>query len=196
MQNVTIFLARHGQTDWNAERRLQGQADIPLNALGFEQARANGERLASLIGRAEGFDFVSSPLTRTRQTMETLRTAMGLDPRDYAIDPRLKEVHFGDWQGSTFAEIAARTPQPVEARRRDKWNFVPPGKEAESYAILMARIVPVFEAIERPSVVVAHGGIVRSLFHAWGAMTDEEAANMDVPQDRILRITNRVFEWI
>lgn len=196
MNDAVIFLVRHGQTDWNAERRLQGQADIPLNARGFSQAKANGLRLGALIGAAEGYNFIASPLTRTRQTMETLRGAMGLEPDAYAIEPRLKEVHFGDWQGFTFAEISARTPRPVEERQRDKWNFVPPGREAESYAMLMARIVPVFDAIHRPSVVVAHGGIVRSLFRGWGGMSEDDAANMDVPQDRFLRITNGEFEWL
>ena len=64
------------------------------------------------------------------------------------------------------------------------------------YAVLMARVMPVFQAIIRPSIVVAHGGIVRSLFRAWGGSSEEEAANMDVPQDKVLRIEGRRFAWL
>lgn len=194
--NPPIFVIRHGQTDWNAERRLQGQADIPVNALGLRQAQGNGAHLARLIGSGEDHDFVASPMLRTRQTMQAARQAMGVDPLGYRTDDRLKEVHFGDWQGFTFAEIAAVTPAPVEARRADKWNFVPPGAGAESYALLMARVMPFFAELVRPSVVVAHGGTIRSLARAWGGFSESAAADMDVPQDRILRIAGRQFEWL
>lgn len=196
MHDRVIYLVRHGQTDWNAGRRLQGQADVPVNATGLAQARANGEKLRTLIGRAEGFDFVASPMLRTRQTIEAIRAAMGLDPAGYRIDPRLIEVHFGDWQEHTFAEIDAKAPGSTAKRDLDKWNFVPPGINAESYAMLMARIVPAMAEITPPAVVVAHGGTVRSLFRAWGGMSEIDAANLDVPQDRILRIAGPKLEWI
>lgn len=196
MPDPVLFLVRHGQTDWNAERRLQGQADVPVNALGLAQARANGERLARLIGRAESFDFVASPMLRTRQTMETLRAAMGLDPLAYRTDERLKEVHFGDWQTFTFAEVDAAAPGSIARRDADKWNFVPPGQGAESYQALMQRVMPAIDAIRPPAVVVAHGGTVRSLFRARGGLSEREAANLDVPQDRILRIDGAELEWI
>src|SRR5690606_32679256 len=73
---TTIYFVRHGQTDWNAEGRLQGQEDTSLNDLGRSQATGNGERLAELIPDASLFDFVSSPLWRTRETMERVRAAM------------------------------------------------------------------------------------------------------------------------
>src|SRR5690606_32233692 len=80
MTAPTIYLVRHGQTDWNAEYRLQGQADTDLNETGRAQAGRNGRRLAGLVADPAGFDFVSSPMRRTRETMERLRAAMGLDP--------------------------------------------------------------------------------------------------------------------
>ena len=97
-----VYFVRHGQTDWNAEHRLQGQADIALNALGRAQATRNGRKLAELIADPADFDFVASPLGRTRETMELVRAAMGLEPHGYRTDPRLIEVHFGDWQGHTL----------------------------------------------------------------------------------------------
>ena len=94
-----VYFVRHGQTDWNAEHRLQGQADIDTQCARPRQAERNGRKLAELIADPAGFDFVASPLGRTRETMELVRAAMGLPPQAYRTDPRLIEVHFGDWQG-------------------------------------------------------------------------------------------------
>jgi len=104
-------MIRHGQTDWNAEGRLQGQKDIPLNPLGRSQATSNGERLHQLIGTGGEFAFVASPLSCTRETMERLRIAMGLDPKAYRTESRLVEVSFGDWEGHTMAEIKQTVPE-------------------------------------------------------------------------------------
>ena len=89
-----IFL-RHGETAYNAENRLQGQLDTPLNALGREQARSVGRTLRARIGaeieRLEAAGaFVASPLLRARETMEIVREAMGLEPEGYKLDARLK----------------------------------------------------------------------------------------------------------
>ena len=86
-----IYFLRHGQTDWNAERRFQGHLDIPLNETGRGQASRNGRALAAAIGEAGAFDFVSSPLVRASETMEIVRREMGLDPKAYRTDLRLRE---------------------------------------------------------------------------------------------------------
>ena len=111
---MLIYMIRHGQTAWNAEGRLQGQKDIPLNYTGRAQAAGNGHALKALLGAAvSDFDFVASPLGRTRETMEILRRAMGLDPLAYRTDKRLVEVSFGDWEGHTLEELMAMTPDRV-----------------------------------------------------------------------------------
>jgi broad specificity phosphatase PhoE len=191
-----VYFLRHGETDWNAEGRLQGQADTDINALGREQADRNGHVLAQLLGKAEGFDFVASPMRRTRATMERVRTVMGLDPQNYGTDARLIEVHFGDWQGSTFAEIEARVPGSTKARRRDKWNFCPPGSRGESYEMLKRRALPWLESLTQPTVCVTHGGIVRVMFRTIAGLGEREAAAMYVPQDRVLRLRDGVLEWL
>lgn len=191
-----VYFLRHGETDWNAEGRLQGQADTDINALGREQADRNGGKLAGLLGRAEGFDFVASPMRRTRETMERVRTAMGLDPMDYRTDARLVEVHFGDWQGSTYAEVEALAPGSTKARRRNKWNFQPPGAAGESYEMLRRRVLPWLESLANPTVCVTHGGIVRVLFRTIAALPEREAANLHVPQDRVLRLRDDRLEWL
>src|SRR6266850_7725781 len=83
MSQPVLYFARHGETDWNAERRLQGQHDVPLNALGREQASRCGGILRDLLTRdgrpTDDFDYVSSPLGRARETMELMRFGLGLD---------------------------------------------------------------------------------------------------------------------
>ena len=192
-----VYLCRHGQTDWNRERRLQGQRDIPLNETGRAQATGNGEALARLIGDAGGFDFVSSPLARARETMERVRGAMGLDPRAYRTDARLKEMSFGGWEGHTFEEMERAAGVDLMAlRERDKWNFRPPGAGAESYADLAGRVEGWLREVRAPTVAVIHGGVVRSLFRIVGGMSEDEAAHADDPQDRVLRIEGETIAWV
>lgn len=191
-----IYIVRHGQTDWNVEGRLQGQADTDINALGRRQADRNGRKLAALIDDPEKFDFVASPLIRTRDTMQRLRSAMGLPPAGYRTDRRLVEVHFGDWQGSTYAEIEMRHPGATGARSADKWDFVPPGRDGESYALLARRVRAWLDGVERPTVCVTHGGVVRCVFYLLGRLSGTEAAALDIPQDRILQVEGDRLEWL
>jgi probable phosphoglycerate mutase len=191
-----VYILRHGQTQWNAERRLQGQADTDINAVGREQAARNGRRLAALIGKGDGFDFVASPMRRTRETMELMREAMGLDPSGYRTDPRLVEISFGDWQGFTFAELEERAPGSTDGRRAAKWDFRPPGEGAESYQMLLERIKPWLDALRQPTVCVTHGGVIRCFFRIVTGLSKQEAAGLDVPQDRLLRLQGRSLEWL
>ncbi len=189
-------MIRHGQTDWNAEGRLQGQKDIPLNDTGRQQAAGNGVALKAILGdTVENFDFVASPLGRTRETMEIARRAMGLDPLAYRTDDRLVEISFGDWEGYTLAELTATVPERVEERALSKWNFIPPGDSAESYEILCWRIGSWLGDVERPTVCVSHGGVCRSAFRLHG-MDEEEAANTPVYQDRLLKIDDSGMRWL
>jgi probable phosphoglycerate mutase len=125
-----LVFVRHGRTSYNAENRLQGQRDIPLDGKGREQAGAVGRFLRAYLGEelprleANGA-FWSSPLARTRLTMELVRTAMGAPPGPYHVDPRLKELSFGAWEGLTWAEIGVKYPGAQEMRDADKWAFAP-----------------------------------------------------------------------
>ncbi|OBQ69566.1 histidine phosphatase family protein [Mesorhizobium erdmanii] len=191
-----VYIVRHGQTAWNAELRLQGQADTDLNVLGREQATGNGLRLAELVRDPGEFDFVASPMRRTRETMERIRAAMKLDPGGYRTDPRLVEVNFGDWQGFTFAELETQSPGASRTRALDKWNFQPPGDGAESYQMLLERVKPCFDAFDRKTVCVTHGGVMRTLFRFVLDMAEDEAANLEIPQDRVLKLEGKSLEWL
>jgi len=191
-----VYFVRHGQTDWNAENRLQGQAETDINATGRLQATRNGETLKALIPDPADFDFVASPLRRTRDTMERIRTAMGLDPRGYRTDPRLMELHFGDWQGFTYAELEIREPGSRARRSLDKWHFRPPGASAESYEMLKERVVTWLAQVTSPTVCVTHGGIFRVLFRLVEGVTEKKAAVLSVPQDRVLKLDKGSLAWI
>lgn len=191
-----LYFVRHGQTEWNAQHRLQGQSDIDLNDVGRGQADANGVKLAGLLGNAADFDFVASPMRRARETMERVRKGMELDPDSYRTDARLVEVHFGDWQGYTYPELQAKDPAFAAKRDRDKWNVVPPGEGAESYQMLQERVRPWFEALAQPTVCVAHGGVARVIFRLAGGLDGLEASRLEIPQDRVLRLQDRQLEWL
>lgn len=190
------YFVRHGQTGWNAELRLQGQADTDMSELGRSQAVRNGRRLADLIDRPEEFDFVASPLKRTRETMELIRREMGLPVSDYRTDARLMEVHFGDWQGFTYAELEQRQPGSTAARLTDKWGFIGPGEGGENYQMLLDRVKPWYDALQQPTVCVTHGGVLRILFRLVQGMPEANAADMDILQDRVLRLRDNRLEWL
>ena len=191
----TLYLVRHGETDWNAEGRLQGQRDVPLNGLGRAQAEAAGRRLGELLPDAGGLDYVASPLGRTRTTMEGLRGALGLDPAAYRLDPRLREIAFGDWEGSTWKEIRRRDPARARARDFDRYGYVPPGEGAESYAMLAERVLPVVLELPAPAVVVSHGGVTRALLVALGHLSPREAPRFEVWQGRVLLVDAAGWRW-
>ncbi|WP_082652250.1 histidine phosphatase family protein [Aureimonas sp. AU12] len=192
-----LYLCRHGQTDWNAAGLLQGQSDIPLNSLGRAQAKRNGRYLRNVLGAsASDFQFLSSPMDRAMETMRIVRRELGLDPDDFETDERLKEIHFGDWQGFTLSQIGEREPDGLALRKRDKWNFVPPGDGAENYEQLADRVAPVIEGLTRPAIVTAHGGITRAFLRRFAGVSAREAAQADIFQDRILRFDAGVTAWV
>lgn len=194
----TLIAIRHGETDWNTIGRLQGQQDVAMNAVGREQARRNGRALAGWladIGRPpESFSWYASPLGRTRETMELVRAAMGLEPAGYDTDERLKELTFGDWEGEILGELKRKVPDQYRARRRDKWHFVPPN--GESYEMLMTRVVDWLAATEGDFVSVTHGGVIRVLWHVLEGRPTGQAAEETVPQGLVYTYRFGVAEWI
>jgi len=196
---MLLYVIRHGQTDYNREERLQGSRDIPLNDTGRGQAAANGRTLATFpaleLPLAE-FDWVASPLGRTRETMELARKAAGLNPEGYRINPLLVELSFGDWEGQTLLEVEAHSPELIAQREKGKWDFRPPGDRSESYALLAERIDQFLSTVRVPTICVAHGGVIRTLFNRIGKMSGDDAAIIDIPQDRVLKIENDAIGWI
>ena len=192
--DVTIYFIRHGETDWNAQSRYQGQADVPMNETGRAQARRNGEALRALLPAIGGFRYVASPLLRARETMEIVRAAIGLEPRDYALDERLKEIHYGHWQGIFAKDLPGIDAPGIEARSRDTFRWRPKG--GESYEDLMARSVDWLGDVTTDTVVAGHGGVSRVLRgHLYG-LDAATVPELPVPQDRILVLRRDGMEWI
>jgi broad specificity phosphatase PhoE len=191
-----IYFLRHGQTDWNAVRRIQGHIDTPLNELGRSQAARNGRMLASVIADPSSFDFLSSSLSRATETMEIVRREMGLDPKGYRTDTRLMEYCLGDWEGVLYDDIAAQFPEAIAEQRRDQWNFRYPGERGESFAGLSARVFDCLDEITRDTVITAHGGVMRCIRRHFDQLSADETFRLDVPQDKVLRIENGALSWL
>ena len=192
----TIWFVRHGQTDWNAEGRLQGHRDTDLNAYGLVQAGEAAKRLRRVAGAVlPTADYVASPLTRTRRTMEAIRADIGLPPAGYRTDPRLREIGFGSWEGRTWAEIRRRDPAGAAARDRDRWGYRPQGENAESYAMVEARVEEEVAELSRPTVMVAHGGVARALLVVYGHLDIYAAPRIGIRQGSILVIDPGGWRW-
>ncbi|MGA7787789.1 MAG: histidine phosphatase family protein [Xanthobacteraceae bacterium] len=179
-----LYYVRHGETDFNAEGRLQGRRDTLLNARGRRQAATCGAVLRDLFVRdgrvATDFAYVASPLVRAGETMEIMRETLGLDPQAYEVDDRLMEISYGDWEGLTLPEIEGLTPGLLARRERDKWDFAPPG--GESYRALTGRISEWYAGLTQDTVAAAHGGGVRSLMALLGLAPQEEATHAQIAQ--------------
>ncbi len=189
----TIYYIRHGETEWNALGRLQGAQDIPLNELGREQSVHAGQILADLFRRdgrsASSIGFVASPLGRARQTMDLVRGVLKLPLSGYAIDDRLRELGYGEWEGSTLAEMQVRDPDLFARRQAEKWTVAPPG--GENYVSLQARVADWYRGLRGDTVAAAHGGTLRALMVALALETPESAADLPIEQGTVYVFRDR-----
>jgi probable phosphoglycerate mutase len=188
-----ILFVRHGETNWNVEGRLQGQTDIPLNALGRYQSEDVARRLTKLLDNPAHSRWIVSPLGRTRETAEIARRTLGLDPKSYETDDRLKEITFGIWEGNTWAELRGKFPTAEAERDKNKWGFVPP--KGESYEMLVERLRPWIKTLKQETVVVSHGGVARALMAIIANVPPQDAPRHDIHQGRVLVFENNRFTW-
>lgn len=151
---MTAFaLVRHGETDWNAQRRIQGSTDIPLNAIGRAQAAATG----TLLRGRQWSRIVASPLGRAAETAAIIAEAVGMPGPE--LDAAFVERNYGAAEGLTGAELDARFPEGVEVPGRESREAV-----AERVVAALHRV-----AGEHPGeaiIVVAHGGVIRSVLES------------------------------
>jgi len=155
MAHPPLFLLRHGQTDWNRDRRIQGQLESQLTDLGRGHAARQGEILAGL-DLPEGIEAYCSPQTRTRQTAEIALPPSGLEP---SFDTRLKEVYLGSWEGRFYADLMATQPE-LSGRSAFELCLISDG---ESEADLRARAGAFLAGLQGPAVIVSHGIIMTFL---------------------------------
>jgi broad specificity phosphatase PhoE len=148
-----LYLVRHGETDWNQQRRIQGLTDIPLNANGREQARATGR----LLARRRWDGVYASPLSRAYETASIIADELGLAEPE-PIDA-LVERNYGEAEGLDFGEIERRYPD----------RSTVPGQESREEVV--SRVLPALRelAASHPGeslVVVSHGGAIRAVLNA------------------------------
>jgi broad specificity phosphatase PhoE len=155
---TVLYLVRHGETDWNAAGRWQGQTDVPLN----ERGRAQARELAGRLRGAGIASIASSDLLRARETAEIVAGALGLALD--LVDPALRERRFGRFEGLTRDEVAVRHPE-AWARYVADAGPAPPG--GESRDALLGRLLPALlgaaARLAPPPLVVLHGGSMRAL---------------------------------
>ena len=191
---VTIYFIRHGETDWNAEARYQGQVDIPLNDKGRGQALRNGEALRAIVRDPSAFDFVASPLGRTVETMAIVRSALGLTMDGVRFDDRLREMNYGHWEGQLAADLHQTDPHGLAERARDWWHWRPHG--GESYDDLTHRVSGWIKTVTRDTIVASHGGVSRAVRGAVVPVPREEVPRLKVPQDRVLVLRSGSMDWL
>lgn len=158
---TALIVVRHGETDWNRERRMQGHRDIGLNATGVEQAK---QVAAALAGEAIDA-IVSSDLQRALVTAQTIAAAHRLP---VATDSRLRERSFGRLEGLTLADAAAQYPDDARAWSARDPDFAPVGGEslAQQQARVLAAVAEIADAGHRCALIVAHGGVLDCLYRA------------------------------
>ena len=161
-ETTRVIAVRHGETAWNADSRMQGQLDVPLNANGRWQA----QRLARALAEEPLDAIYASDLSRAFDTAQAVAALTG---HRVATDIALRERAFGAFQGLTYAEIEARWPEQGARWRARDVDFVPEG--GESLRQLFARSVDA--AARRAAahaggtvLLVAHGGVIDSLYRA------------------------------
>lgn len=152
---MRVLFVRHGQSEWNATRRLQGQAEIGLSELGRTQA----DRLRPVIAEIGPCRTISSDMSRVRETAERLGAV------DVQFDPGLREIDVGKWTGRSIEEIEAEDSSAYLGWRAG--TRTPPG--GETWGIFSKRVTDVIEAQRADPcanlLVACHGGVIRALLH-------------------------------
>ena len=182
---MTIFLVRHGETEWNLAGRYQGWSDSPLTERGVAQASAIGRRLRDLP-EAAAARLVTSPLGRAHRTAIIISEMLGRSepPR---VDERLREISLGSWDGIDRAQLRDMLKETPEGYHRYEWYFRSP--DGESYETFAGRIGGCLRELgAEPVIIVCHGIVTRVWRGLHAGLPREAALSLPVPQDRLFRL--------
>lgn len=160
-----LYLVRHGETDWNLARRIQGKTDVPLNDTGREQARRTGR----LLSRRQWDRVVSSPLVRAAETADIIAAELGLGEVERILD--IAERNYGEAEGLTTEELAERFPGRAEV----------PGREGRE--VVAARVLAALARLgeQHPGeriIVTSHGGVIRAVLNI---VAPDEPSHRGIP---------------
>jgi broad specificity phosphatase PhoE len=190
-----FYLTLHGETEWNRERRFQGQLDSHLTEHGVEQARRMGAKLRELLGDSTGCAIVSSPLGRARRTAEIICDILEIGSRQIETDTRLAEINLGSWAGRTY-EVEARWPRPLDGAGRNDWYFRSP--DGETLDDLTARVRQWLADISRRDriIAVSHGVTSRLIRGLFSGIAVSDALTLEVSRDVIFRLHDGLVDRI
>ncbi|WP_339632936.1 histidine phosphatase family protein [uncultured Sneathiella sp.] len=165
---VKLLVIRHGKTDWNLNKKIQGRTDIALSQLGREELA--GRRVPDEFS---GFDWVASPLKRTQETAELLGAS------DLKLEPALIEMSWGEWEGETLKALHEKYGAEFRYNEARGLQMTPPG--GESPADVVERLQPWLKSLASDTIAVTHKGVIRaikSLAYNWD-MTDKAPVSFD-----------------
>jgi probable phosphoglycerate mutase len=188
-----ICFVRHGETDWNIERRMQGHIDLPLNAKGEEQAQALGRFFSGQQADA----VYSSDLLRARQTAQPIADAL---QRPMNVTTALREQHFGRCEGKVFAEIAVLNPDDAQAlRSRDPDYATPGGGESrrQHEARILSCIADLVSAHSGQTlVVVTHGGVLDVIYRRVHGLPSDAPRDYPIPNAGLNWVSIAADQWL
>ena len=186
-----FYLARHGETEWNASGRYQGAKDSPLTEKGREQARRIGRKLASVCKTAPPLLAYVSPLGRARETAALIGESVPLEIR---FEPRIAEISAGAWDGLSMYEIDVEYPGALSKGGPDDWYFLGPG--GETFEDAFARVSEWLSEAVSPSLVVTHGLASRIIRGAFCGLSKKDMLRLEVPQDGFYRLEDRAARFV
>lgn len=194
--NQTLYLLRHGETEYNTQGRYQGELDSPLTEVGIHQVQQNALMLKSLIGDPNEWKIVSSPLGRAMQSTEIICETIGFDLKNVEKDDRLTEVAVGQWAGLTTKEIESSWPNLFHNTDLYNWYFNAP--QGEAYDSVVRRLSAWLEDIQHiPKVIaISHGLTGRILRGVYADLKKEDALKLEVSQDVFFKLTNKTITRI
>jgi probable phosphoglycerate mutase len=191
MQSTRLCLVRHGETAWNAEGRVQGQLDLPLNATGLAQARS----LARVLSKEKFSAIYSSDLTRARQTAQP---TAGLLKMDVALTEDLRERHYGAFQGMTYTEASVRIPEGyARFKAKDPEYDFDTGESLKDFndrsLLFIQKVVQNHEG--ENLLLFTHGGVLEMVYrHATGRGLSTPR-DFEIPNAAINRIEIGGAQW-
>jgi broad specificity phosphatase PhoE len=193
----SVLAIRHGLTQWNADQRWQGWADIPLSPTGERQAEVGAKTLAGLLAEdGRRVRIVASDLIRARQTAEFFALELGIGLGEILTRTGLRERNVGAWSGKTGREIEQRWPGMLQAWRDGTITETPEGENEEGFQArigdVMAEFAHASALAEDVVVLVSHGGVIRTLERMVG-LEPEPVGNVS---GRWFGVANQtVAEW-
>jgi broad specificity phosphatase PhoE len=189
MTDFPIVFVRHGETDWNKQGLIQGSVDTELNERGHAQSKAVAELFAFRKSEWRDFQIIASPQKRAMQTARYILDAMAKTLED--VEPRVRELGFGIWEGKPFWELKASPVYPAHPEERYFWRPV----GGESYEDGVARVNEWRATLTRPTLVISHGAVGRCLMGAVTGLAPADIVNLKTPQGAYCRLENCQIDW-